>query len=273
MAYIGANDAVYLIFVIAAIKAGYKALYVSPRNSEEAQLNLFKLTDCDIIYHDATFEEPVKLWLAKRSNMKASFLAPLDFWLAEDIVTEPFPYLKVADDAEWEPFVVLHTSGSTGLPKPIVVRNGLIMLNDKLHSLPTWKGTESAVRGLARSKRNLTPSMDVGTLFPPFGLADQVYYTVPFSHASGLYTFFGFHVYWGTPVTFAITNRPFTADFVLEQLAHAGPDIDSISLPPSVLEELSITENGCEMLSKLKFVVFGGGQCLPPANKVYIFVC
>ncbi|WQF79032.1 Putative AMP-dependent synthetase/ligase domain, phosphopantetheine binding ACP domain, AMP-binding [Colletotrichum destructivum] len=240
VAYIGANDAVYLIFVVAAIKAGYKALFVSPRNSEEAQLNLFNLTDCDILYHDATFQEPVKPWLSKRSSMRANLLAPLDFWLAEDSAVEPFLYLRGADEAEWEPFVVLHTSGSTGLPKPIVVRNGLIMLNDKLHLLPSWKGTESAVRGLARSKRNLTP--------------------MPFSHASGLYTFFGFHVYWGTPVTFAITNRPFTADFILEQLAHAPDDVDSISLPPSVLEELSATENGCEVLSKLKFVVFGGGN-------------
>lgn len=89
---------------------------------------------------------------------------------------------------------------------------------------------------------------------------------MPFSHASGLYTFFGFHVYWATPVTFAITNRPFTADFILEQLAHAPDDVDSISLPPSVLEELSATENGCEVLSKLKFVVFGGGKCLKQAR-------
>lgn len=138
---------------------------MSPRNSEAAQLNLFNLTDCDILYHDATFQEPVKPWLAKRSSMKVNLLAPLDFWLAENSVAEPFPYLKVAEEAEWEPFVVLHTSGSTGLPKPIVVLNGLIMLNDKLYLLPSWNGTESVVRGLTRSKRNLTPSRDINT--PP----------------------------------------------------------------------------------------------------------
>lgn len=91
--------------------------------------------------------------------------------------------------------------------------------------------------------------------------------TVPFSHSSGLYTFFGFHVYRDRPVTFAITNRPFTAAFILEQLAHAGAEIDSISLPPSVLEELSVTENGCEVLSKLQFVAFGGGQSLRQAKR------
>ncbi|TLD19227.1 hypothetical protein PspLS_09919 [Pyricularia sp. CBS 133598] len=197
LTYVGGNNAVYLIFVIAAIKAGYKALFLSPRNSEEEQLNIFQLTE--------------------------------------------------SEEAEWEPFVVLHTSGSTGLPKPIVVRNGLIMLNDKLHHLPIWNGTESAIRGLARSNRNLTP--------------------MPFFHASGLYTFFGFHVYWEKPITFAITDRPMTADFILQQLAHAPADVDSISLPPSILEDLSTTDLGCEALSKLKFVLFGGGNLNDAAGR------
>ncbi|EFQ36630.1 male sterility protein [Colletotrichum graminicola M1.001] len=250
LAYIGANDATYLIFIVAAVKAGYKAisaLLISPRNSEEAQLNLFALTGCDTLYHDATFQQPVLPWLAKRGSMKAHLLEPLDFWLAHEVAVEPFPYVKSPEEAEWEPFVVLHTSGSTGLPKPIVVPNGLMMLNDKLHLLPTWKGTESAVRGLARTRRNLTP--------------------MPFSHASGLYSFFGFHVYWGVPVTFAILNGPFTAEFVLEQLAHAGADVDSISLPPSVLEELSLTQEGCDRLKKLAFVVFGGGNLSDAAGQ------
>ncbi|KAK2003342.1 male sterility protein [Colletotrichum falcatum] len=238
LAYIGANDATYLIFVVAAVKTGYKALFISPRNSEEAQLNLFALTGCDILYHDATFQHSVQPWLANRSSMKAHLIEPLQFWLANDMAVESFPYVKSAEEAEWEPFVVLHTSGSTGLPKPIVVPNGLMMLSDKLHLLPNWKGTESAMRGLARTRRNLTP--------------------MPFSHASGLYSFFGFHLYWNVRVTFAIINGPFTADFVMDQLAHAGDDVDSISLPPSVLEELSLRKEGCDCLKKLKFVVFGG---------------
>lgn len=55
-------------------------------------------------------------------------------------------------------------------------------------------------------------------------------------------------------------DRPLTADFVVEQLAHAEPDIQSIVLMPSILEEFSLTEKGCETLSKFKFVVFGGGK-------------
>ncbi|TLD10846.1 hypothetical protein PgNI_05171 [Pyricularia grisea] len=242
LTYIGINDPVYLVFVIAAVKAGYKikALFLSPRNSEEAQLNLLQLTACDIVYHDATFQKPVEAWKSKQTSLKNNLLMPLDFWLDENGDQRSFPYVKDAKKAEWEPFVVLHTSGSTGLPKPIVVPHGFIMLDDKKHLLPEWKGRESVIRGLARTNRMWTP--------------------MPFSHAGGIYTFFGYHIYWETPVTFAIMDRPLTADFVVEQLAHAEPDIQSIVLMPSILEEFSLTEKGCETLSKFKFVVFGGGN-------------
>ncbi|TLS25159.1 hypothetical protein PpBr36_07938 [Pyricularia pennisetigena] len=241
LTYIGANNATYLIFAIAA------ALFVSPVNSEEAQLHLFQLTDCHVIYHDAMFQQPVRAWTGRREGTTANLLAPLDFWLWDEGAVEPFPYVRTAEEAEWEPFVVLQTSGGSGLPRPVVVRNGLLMLNDKLHQLPVWNGTEPAVRGLARSQRNLTP--------------------MPFFHASGLYTFFGFHVYWEKPVTFAITDRPLTAEFVLRQLAHAPADVDSISLPPLILEELSTTDEGCEALGKMKFVVFGGGNLSDAAGR------
>ncbi|KAH9434705.1 hypothetical protein MCOR02_003670 [Pyricularia oryzae] len=247
LAYVGENNAVYLIFVIAAVKAGYKALFVSPQNSEETQLHLFQLTDCHVIYHDAMFQRSVQAWLGKRHGMTANLLAPLDFWLADEGAVAHFPYVRTAEEAEREPFVVLHTSGSTGPPQPIVVQHGLIMLGDKLHRLPVWNGSEPAVRGLARSRRNLTP--------------------MPFFHAGGLYTFFGFHVYWEKPVAFAITDEPLTADFILQQLAHAPADVDSISLPPLVLEELSTTDRGCEALGRMKFVFFGGGNLNEAAGK------
>lgn len=136
-----------------------KALFLSPRNSEEAQLNLLQLTACDIVYHDATFQKPVEAWKSKQTSLKNNLLMPLDFWLDENGDQRSFPYVKDAKKAEWEPFVVLHTSGSTGLPKPIVVPHGFIMLDDKKHLLPEWKGRESVIRGLARTNRMWTPSM------------------------------------------------------------------------------------------------------------------
>ncbi|KAK0736570.1 hypothetical protein B0T21DRAFT_288249 [Apiosordaria backusii] len=49
VAYIGPNDVQYPIFALGAVKAGYQAMFISPRNSQEGQLNLFELSNCNII--------------------------------------------------------------------------------------------------------------------------------------------------------------------------------------------------------------------------------
>jgi long-subunit acyl-CoA synthetase (AMP-forming) len=54
--------------------------------------------------------------------------------------TEPvpdYPYNKTFQEAASDPFCVLHTSGSTGLPKPIVWKNSLLGTLDASRLLPS----------------------------------------------------------------------------------------------------------------------------------------
>lgn len=51
-----------------------------------------------------------------------------------------YPYDKTFDEARQDPFVVMHTSGSTGLPKPIRVPNGSLATVDAQHLLPAVEG-------------------------------------------------------------------------------------------------------------------------------------
>lgn len=166
IAYIGPNDVRYIMFMFGAIKAGYKvcshlfhfalsqeefgtdirrkALFISPRNSHEGQMNLFEKTDCKAIWFDAGFRNVVQPWLAER-DMGATIATPVDQWFPEEKWPH-FPYDKPFDEARWDPMVVLHTSGSTGLPKPIVARQGMISIADAYHNLPEWRGTHSILR-------------------------------------------------------------------------------------------------------------------------------
>lgn len=157
VAYIGPSDVRYLVFVFGAVKAGYQALFVSPRNSTEGQLNLFNKTNCWIIWYDAAFQNAVQSW-AQRREMRTFKAEPVSAWFPDGPV-EPFSYTKAFDEAEWDPFVVLHTSGSTGFPKPVIARNGMLAIGDKFHNLGDKNGVKHWLDEMARrSKRMLYPS-------------------------------------------------------------------------------------------------------------------
>ncbi len=174
VSYIGPNDARYVIFVVAAVKAGYKvrhfvsmsirkdltpfqALFISPRNSQEGQLSLFDKTDCSFIFFPKSYRSTVQPWLQER-DMKAVEIGPIDAWFPKDDV-KPFVYSKSYAEAEWDPFVALHTSGSTGIPKPIYTIHGMLALCDSFRNLSEWQGTTTWFHAWAdKSKRHFIPS-------------------------------------------------------------------------------------------------------------------
>jgi hypothetical protein len=159
--------------MVAAIKAGYKVriatsqpfsheltgqvLFISPRNSQEGQINLFDKTDCHILAFPKSHHNTAQPWLEER-NMKAIEVGDMDRWFPEKEVHH-FPYNKTYEDAEWDPVVVLHTSGSTGLPKPVIARVGMISVGDAWSQLGEFQGGKFLFNGWAeRAKRHFLPS-------------------------------------------------------------------------------------------------------------------
>jgi len=156
VAFIGPNDVRYLVFTLGAVKAGYQAMFISTRNSMEGQLNLFELTNCHTLWFDGSFKETVQAWLHER-DMVAIMTLPIDRWFPEARV-DPYPYHKTFEEGEWDPLMVLHTSGSTGFPKPVVCRQGMLAIADKFHTIPQWKGRMCQLEMMATAKKILHPS-------------------------------------------------------------------------------------------------------------------
>lgn len=122
-----------------------------------------------------TFVPVVESW-ELGNDMRVFQVGPLDDWFPAEEVPH-FQYDKTFEQAEWEPLCVLHTSGSTGLPKPITARNvcdrpmclgmhrwltgrskGMIAIGDACHHLDTWQGYTHWVRAWAeKSKRHFVP--------------------------------------------------------------------------------------------------------------------
>lgn len=164
--------------MVAAIKAGYKVrlslnliasvaltcqiLFISPRNSQEGQINLFDKTDCHTILFPKSHHNTVQPWLQER-DMKPIEVGEMDKWFPEKRVPH-FPYSKTYEEAEWDPVVVLHTSGSTGFPKPIVACVGMLSIGDSFNKEPAFQGSDFIFNAWAKkSKRNFFPSMSQAT--------------------------------------------------------------------------------------------------------------
>lgn len=90
--------------------------------------------------------------------MGAIMVSAADQWFSEEKAPD-FPYNRTFEEAKWDPFVVLHTSGSTGLPKPVVARQGMLCISDAYHNLPEWHGLPILTKAWAdMTKEMFVPS-------------------------------------------------------------------------------------------------------------------
>lgn len=91
--------------------------------------------------------------------MRHFSVAALDELLAEGSVAQ-YTYDKTFEDAAQDPFIVIHTSGSTGLPKPITVRQAGLATVDAhrlLSPLNGYKPLATVVDGPLRAFTSLPP--------------------------------------------------------------------------------------------------------------------
>lgn len=237
VAYFGPPDMRYHIFIVAVAKLGHKGLISAPRNSLAMHMHLFEQTNCsDIIY-------------AKELDMRETLreVGGLRFGVFPDLeellwgVDEPkhYPFNKTFEDAINEPFLVLHTSGSTGMPKPIIYTYGWACGQD-------WMG-------------HCTSSTGKGTTCRALGVQCRRYCMFPPWHAGGSMilgliqiAFFDPVVVWGP------NNRPPNAKDVIDILEFAQCDEAGLAAP--FYEDVANYEGGMDALKRLKVYWFGGGE-------------
>lgn len=98
-----------------------QVLLTSPRNSLAAHSSLFTLLDCSVMVVPNPYPPGVS------AIVESSKLRAIEIPSVENLLSERFPhfqYNKTFHQARMEPLVVLHTSGTTGLPKPIIWTHG-----------------------------------------------------------------------------------------------------------------------------------------------------
>ena len=152
-----------------------------------------------------------------------------------------FPYMREWEDIKSEPLVILHTSGSTGMPKIINITHDYCANGAEQMYIPPYHGRLNAMSHLISS-----PALRTYICFPPFHMAGLV-----FTGFAG--SMYGDMVYVFGPAHLPPTGRVFV------EVVNYGRVVRTVAVP-STLMELASSQEGLDCLSKLESAVFAGGK-------------
>ncbi|KAI4125468.1 MAG: hypothetical protein LQ338_004226 [Usnochroma carphineum] len=143
------------------------------------------------------------------------------------------PFSKSFADLRHKPFVVVHSSGSTGLPKPIALTHGFYAAMKSMIETPH---EESMYNNILQG----------GRLFNGF----------PFFHAGGLFFPFVLSLHFGIPLVLPPTGQPLSSE--VTDLIYQYGDVQSSCLPPAILEGLAKRPESLQRLQRMRYVITGG---------------
>ncbi|KAH6650756.1 putative NRPS-like enzyme, partial [Chaetomium tenue] len=123
----------YVVSVFALSRLGYTPLCLSLRIPPPAILNLLKQTGCTILVHGAasTITDKVAAVAADYPVKPLPIPSRQDYDSDPDPDTNPnaprFSRIINRDEETHRPALIMHSSGSTGLPKPVTVSHGALL--------------------------------------------------------------------------------------------------------------------------------------------------
>ncbi|KAF2811145.1 acetyl-CoA synthetase-like protein [Mytilinidion resinicola] len=235
LVYLGPHDLRFIIFLLGAVKAGYKMLFPAPRYSAEAISALIVQLEGKIMLTPASHPPITNMILAKH-EMEVYQVPELDELL--DQVHPHYPYDKTFEEARAEPLVAVHTSGTTGFPKSVIWTH-------------EWADSFGAERYLEPPANFV--SMD------GYILGTRVFSLMPAFHASHLFASIFFSIYRGSVLLYPLSGMPPSAAMVADALRYTKADV--VALPPPFLEEMAANPETLQRISdQVETVMWAGGD-------------
>ncbi|OAX81574.1 hypothetical protein ACJ72_04086 [Emergomyces africanus] len=240
LAYMGANDIRYAAFILACTKVGHIPLLLSPRNSLEASRHVLEQSGCSKFVYTMERERQVNELRTADYNIQAWTVPELWVVFNNEEVSPYAAKKQGPEGAEDRVAAIIHSSGTTGLPKPVPLTHGYVAAQKSIQSLPTPPGRASS-------------------LFSVCEKGKLVFVMSPFFHFMGLLTLIA-SISSETPFVLS-PEKPMTAELLATVVRET--EATSASLPPSAIEELYASQLGRETLSKFHFIAFGGAPLSP----------
>ncbi|XDG08472.1 hypothetical protein ABKA04_008087 [Annulohypoxylon sp. FPYF3050] len=226
LAYTGIPDLRGVVVFYAAVKCGYKLLLLSPRNPASTNSVLMGRTTCSKLLYPTEASPIIKPLVDLEPSF--DYYAIPSFADMVNSTPEKYIYHKKFDEAINDPLLVLHSSGSTGLPKPITMTNGSFAVLDYERTLPATAGRKKMDHSIWN-----------------FEGEARVYSVFPFFHLGG---FLGQAL---------IPNGDLLKDILRQQKVRA------LALVPAVAEQLLNEPNGDAFFRDLDYLCHGGAPMNP----------
>ncbi|MCJ1270590.1 hypothetical protein MMC22_010487 [Lobaria immixta] len=212
LTYIGPRDFRHNIMVLGAVKAGYKVMFAAEP--------FLPVVDKILAVHT--------LRVIRAPSV-------------EELLTTRYPHYafeKTFDEAWNEPLVVLHTSGTTSLPKPIVYTHDFAASVNRITQLEPPAGFETVDKNFQGNR--------LFVMTPPF-------------HASNLFTSLLIAIPNQTVIILPLSGVEASAQVLVDGLKHTTADI-AILTPPMV-EEIAKSPAHLEFVSQnLETIFYIGGD-------------
>jgi acyl-CoA synthetase (AMP-forming)/AMP-acid ligase II/UDP-glucose 4-epimerase len=209
----------FIITLLGLSRLGYASLLLSTRLAAPALIRLLELADCNTLLTTSHFHPVLEEVKAERNTTVLELLKHEEYYGVEAPSFERAynPYKEAAKN-----IVIIHSSGSTGLPKPIYLTNRSC---------------------LAAFSTNLDR---------------KALMTQPLFHSFGFYETFR-SIYSGKPMYYFNYAFPLTKQNITATLEAVKPDL--LFCVPYVLKLLGESKEGIEALARINLVMYGGSAC------------
>ncbi|KAH8156102.1 hypothetical protein CIB48_g12145 [Xylaria polymorpha] len=242
LAYVGPNDVRFTALVLAAMKTGHRLFLTSPRNSPIAHRKLFASLKCETLITPDPTHPPTQAVLGAVELCRAITIPSIDDLLS----TAHAKYtMQTLDRSLLETLFIIHTSGSTGIPKPLSWTQGTAMRHIEASSRDPSGGQDSIDmffhgNGFCRRCHHFTYGA---------GLLQHLLYAIPFGNT--------------IRIPAAAAGAIVTAQGVVDALKQTPADV--VVMVPSIVAELSQSPELLDYCSNnLQLILYIGGD-LPEA--------
>lgn len=209
------------------------------RLTHPALLSLLEHTKCFKWLGGSETQTELGSWLpSERPGTKLSTLAPLEHWL-EDGNVPSFPFEKPWEEVKSNPGFVIHSSGTTGNPKPLCYTLEFCAVVNLMHRSP--------------GQPHDNPNLMFGPMFDA-----RMFWAAPPQWAGGIMGYLFAPMYFDSvPIWPPVyEGAPTPAPVIAEILEKFQPD--GAFLVPSTLRDLCSQQPSLDLVKKLKFVIYGG---------------